>query len=108
MDSIYAFTLFLSLIFCSHSLASLHGVRKYDYRYSTNLRFHKREFSQSSIVGGLPLVDGQPQQRLEIRDLQKDDDQWNLYILALSWMQYTPQDSPFSWYQIAGRLPLNR
>jgi tyrosinase len=53
-------------------------------------------------------VDGQPQLRQEIRDLQKDDDLWNLYILALSWMQYTPQDSPFSWYQIAGRWPLKR
>ncbi|KAI3343114.1 hypothetical protein F4824DRAFT_485829 [Ustulina deusta] len=67
-----------------------------------NLRVNKRDFDQSSIVSSLPLVDDQPQPRLEIRDLQKNHDQWNLYLLALSWMQYTSQDSPFSWYQIAG------
>ncbi|KAI1300345.1 hypothetical protein F5Y03DRAFT_386082 [Xylaria venustula] len=67
-----------------------------------NLRVNKRDFGQSSIVASLPLVDGQPQPRLEIRELEKNDDQWNLYLLALSWMQYTSQDSPFSWYQIAG------
>ncbi|KAI1356958.1 hypothetical protein F5Y01DRAFT_301109 [Xylaria sp. FL0043] len=66
-----------------------------------NLRVNKRDFGQSSIVGSLPLIDGQPQPRLEIRDLEKNHDQWNLYLLALSWMQYTSQDSPFSWYQIA-------
>ncbi|KAI0505261.1 hypothetical protein F5B22DRAFT_640025 [Xylaria bambusicola] len=67
-----------------------------------NLRISKRDFGQSSIVSSLPLVDGKPQPRLEIRELQKNHDQWNLYLLALSWMQYTSQDSPFSWYQIAG------
>ncbi|KAI1365709.1 hypothetical protein F5Y08DRAFT_327887 [Xylaria arbuscula] len=67
-----------------------------------NLRINKRDFAQSSIVASLPLVDDKPQPRLEIRDLQKNHDQWNLYLLALSWMQYTAQDSPFSWYQIAG------
>ncbi|KAI0817947.1 hypothetical protein GGR55DRAFT_685409 [Xylaria sp. FL0064] len=66
-----------------------------------NLRVNRRDFGQSSIVGSLPLIDGQPQPRLEIRDLEKNHDQWNLYLLALSWMQYTSQDSPFSWYQIA-------
>ncbi|KAI1428347.1 hypothetical protein F5Y12DRAFT_782760 [Xylaria sp. FL1777] len=67
-----------------------------------NLRVNKRDFGQSSIVSSLPLVDGQPQPRLDIRALEKNHDQWNLYLLALSWMQYTSQDSPFSWYQIAG------
>ncbi|KAI0974399.1 Di-copper centre-containing protein [Xylaria arbuscula] len=86
----------------SHSLANTHGFKGYDYGHHMNLRINKRDFGQSSIVGSLPLVDGQPQPRLEIRDLQKNDDQWNLYLLALSWMQYTSQDSPFSWYQIAG------
>ncbi|KAI8635173.1 Di-copper centre-containing protein [Xylariaceae sp. FL1651] len=91
-----------SLLLFSHGLADFHGTKQYDYGYNAKLRINKRDIAQSSVVETLPLVDGQPQQRLEIRDLEKDDDQWNLYILALSWMQYTPQDSPFSWYQIAG------
>ncbi|KAI1177506.1 Di-copper centre-containing protein [Nemania sp. FL0916] len=101
MPSIYAFCFLVSL-FLSHSLATSRGFRGYDYGHGTGFHIHKRDFGQSSIVGSLPLVDGKPQPRLEIRELQKHDDLWNLYILALSWMQYTPQDSPFSWYQIAG------
>ncbi|KAI0864119.1 Di-copper centre-containing protein [Xylaria cubensis] len=101
MESIYAFVLLVSL-FLSYGLAGVYGANGYDYGHHTKLGIYKRDFGQSSVVGSLPLVDGQPQPRLEIRDLEKDKDQWNLYILALSWMQYTPQDSPFSWYQIAG------
>ncbi|KAI0402806.1 Di-copper centre-containing protein [Xylaria palmicola] len=101
MGSIYAFILFAYLFF-SRTASGVHCVKKYDYGHSTNLRINKRAFSQSSVVGSLPLIDGQPQPRLEIRELEEDDDLWSLYILALSWMQYTAQDSPFSWYQIAG------
>ncbi|KAJ8123927.1 hypothetical protein ONZ43_g235 [Nemania bipapillata] len=101
MESICAYVLFVSL-FISAGLADALGVKGYDYGRNMSLRLYRRDFGQSSIVGSLPLVDGQPPPRLEIRDLQKDNDQWNLYILALSWMQYTSQDSPFSWYQIAG------
>lgn len=102
MESISAFVLLFLLLFCSHGLARSHGVKRYDYGRNTSLGIYKRDFGQSSVVGSLPLVDGRPPPRLEIRDLYKDKDQWNLYILALDWMQYTSQDSPFSWYQIAG------
>jgi len=104
--SAWTLVLFVCLFF-SQSLAYVGSVKTYDYGTIYGPRSHshiqKRSFSQSSIVGSLPLVDGQPPQRVEIRDLEKDNDLWNLYILALSWMQYTAQDSPFSWYQIAGR-----
>ncbi|KAI1147149.1 Di-copper centre-containing protein [Nemania diffusa] len=101
MASICALVMFVPLLF-SAGFANAYGATGYDYGHNTSLRVYKRDFGQSSIVGSLPLVDGQPQPRLEIRDLQKDKDQWSLYILALSWMEYTSQDSPFSWYQIAG------
>lgn len=101
MASLLTSGLFVSLFFV-HGLAGAYSAKGYDYGHNTNLGIYKRDFGQSSVVGSLPLVDGQPQPRLEIRDLEKDKDQWSLYILALSWMQYTPQDSPFSWYQIAG------
>lgn len=101
MAPIRVVVLFVSF-FLSHGLANSYSVKGYDYGHHMNLRVNKRDFDQSSIVSSLPLVDDQPQPRLEIRDLQKNHDQWNLYLLALSWMQYTSQDSPFSWYQIAG------
>ncbi|KAI1107801.1 Di-copper centre-containing protein [Jackrogersella minutella] len=75
---------------------------QYDYGFNADVRFRKRDPVQSRIVTGVPRVDGQALLRPDIRDLQKDEDKWNLYILALSWMQYTDQEMPFSWYQITG------
>ncbi|KAI1433007.1 Di-copper centre-containing protein [Xylaria sp. CBS 124048] len=102
MGSIHALVSIFSLFLISHDFAAAHVPRGYDYGLNASHHIHKRDIALSSIVGSLPLVDGRPPQRREIRDLQKDDDQWNLFILAISWMQYTTQDSPFSWYQIAG------
>ncbi|KAI0392389.1 Di-copper centre-containing protein [Xylariaceae sp. FL0594] len=102
--SAWSYVLFICLFF-SHGLTYTGTVKTYDYGAIRGPRSHnlqKRSFSQSSIVGSLPLADGQLPQRIEIRDLEKDADLWNLYILAVSWMQYTAQESPFSWYQIAG------
>ncbi|KAI0842135.1 Di-copper centre-containing protein [Hypoxylon sp. FL0890] len=75
---------------------------RYDYGFNADLRLRKRGPTQSRIVTGSPRLDGQIPLRPDIRDLQKDEDRWNLYILALNYMQFTDQDSPFSWYQITG------
>jgi tyrosinase len=40
--------------------------------------------------------------RLEIRELQKKTDQWNLYLLALQRFQGKGKDDRMSWFQIAG------
>jgi tyrosinase len=44
------------------------------------------------------------QPRQEIRDLEKDADMWNMYLLALSRFQAMDQREKISYYQIAGRL----
>ncbi|KAI8965927.1 Di-copper centre-containing protein [Daldinia sp. FL1419] len=75
---------------------------QYDYGFNADLRLRKRDPFQSTIVAGAPRVDGQALLRPDIRDLQKDEDKWNLYLLALSWMQFTDQEAQFSWYQITG------
>lgn len=41
--------------------------------------------------------------RQEIRDLEKNGDLWQLYILAQSMMQTMDQSEMRSWYQIAGQ-----
>jgi tyrosinase len=43
------------------------------------------------------------QPRLEIRDLQQNPDQWNLYILGLQRMQSMDQNDFLSWFQVAGK-----
>jgi tyrosinase len=50
-------------------------------------------------VKGAP--DGQ-YPRLEIRELKKNADQWNLYLLAMERFQNKPKNDPMSYYQIAG------
>ena len=51
------------------------------------------------VTQGAP--DGQ-YPRLEIRDLKKNADQWNLFLLAMERFQNKPKDDPMSYYQIAG------
>jgi tyrosinase len=74
----------------------------YDYGFSAESIFEKRQLNQSPVVRTLPLVDGVIPWRKEIRLLEKDNDSWNLFILGLNWMQYMEQHSKYSWYQIAG------
>ncbi|KAF1973430.1 Di-copper centre-containing protein [Bimuria novae-zelandiae CBS 107.79] len=40
--------------------------------------------------------------RLEIRELKKNADQWNLFLLAMERFQNKPKNDPMSYYQIAG------
>ncbi|KAI0176329.1 Di-copper centre-containing protein [Hypoxylon sp. FL1284] len=94
--------LFAIVFLFSIALADLTQSGQYDYGFNVDLRLRKRDPSQSHVVTGLPRVKGEAPVRPDIRDLQADKDKWNLYILALNWMQYTDQDSPFSWYQITG------
>ncbi|KAF3061355.1 Tyrosinase [Daldinia childiae] len=91
-----AFTLLFSIVIANVQPG------QYDYGFTADLRLRKRAPSQSSIVTGPPRFNGETQLRQDIRDLQNDEDKWNLYLLALSWMQFTDQESQFSWYQITG------
>jgi tyrosinase len=50
-------------------------------------------------VKGAP--DGQAP-RLDIRELKKNADQWNLFLLAMERFQNKPKNDPMSYYQIAG------
>lgn len=46
--------------------------------------------------------DGSVPLRLEIRQLQQNADQWNLYLLALDRLQNVNQTELLSWYQLCG------
>jgi len=62
----------------------------------------KRKTEQPIVVAPLQKVDGTVPLRHEIRELEKNKDQWTLYILGLSMMQFVDQSEPLSYYQIAG------
>ncbi|KAK4136323.1 Di-copper centre-containing protein [Trichocladium antarcticum] len=69
----------------------------YNYGFDVSTRV-KRQLARRQVV----RTGGEIHVRQEIRELEKDQDMWSLYILGLSMLQFTPQSSPTSWYGIAG------
>jgi tyrosinase len=82
--------LFTSALVVADSLASPHGVGIKEKRQNAPL-----------AVTGVQGSGLQP--RLEIRDLQKNGDMWNMYVLGLSRMQSLDQSDYQSYFQLAGR-----
>lgn len=64
----------------------------------------KRKTDELIVVIPLRKVNGAIPERREIRQLQKNKDQWTLYILGLSLMQFLDQSEPLSFYQISGMM----
>jgi tyrosinase len=99
---IIRFTLLLLLLPSALAVVS-DGSRGYTYSHEVNHALRKRQVNQSPIVSSIPY-NGTIPLRMEIRELEKSQAQWTLYILALSWMQYMNQTDPYSWYGLAGML----
>lgn len=84
------------------------------YRYNTPMsHIHRRQNgSQNQTLGYFPvtgvlqrdLSNGSLPIRREIRELEKDQDLWTLYLLGLDYMQASEQDDPLSWYKIMGEV----
>lgn len=62
----------------------------------------KRQGGFFSVLGMSGLGDNGLHPRLEIRELQKNTDQWNVYLLGLRRFQNVAQDDKLSYYQVAG------
>ncbi|KAL8932438.1 MAG: hypothetical protein Q9211_006312 [Gyalolechia sp. 1 TL-2023] len=56
----------------------------------------------SFVITGAPVIDGRIPQRLEIRQLRKNNAQWNLYLLALNRFQQMDRSDVSSYYQLSG------
>lgn len=111
---------YMSLFVCFfiHSLLALnlpHEVRIRDSRRphivedivvsETQIQHNnKRQMSTFGVTGVQSgrSGDGSVPLRLEIRQLQQNADQWNLYLLALDRLQNVNQTEQLSWYQISG------
>lgn len=64
----------------------------------------KRQTFGPFVLRSLAGSDGELPLRQEIRNLEQNRDQWTLYLLGLSMMQFTNQSDPLSWYQITGMV----
>jgi tyrosinase len=72
---------------------------------------NRRQFTNSSgqipNSSGFTIVTGiqntSPQPRLEIRQLERNADQWNIYLLGMRRFMRTNQTEKLSYYQIAGK-----
>ena len=82
----------------------LSQAQSYDYGTARS-KILKRQSPAPLVVTGVQTgagPSGSAPLRYEVRDLQKDDTTWTLYILGLDVMQNIPQTDLHSWYQIAG------
>jgi len=76
----------------------------YDYGIDRNTIL-KRQSSNSLAVNGVHTrtgPNGSLPLRLEIRDLEKDNNTWTLYLLGLDMLQSKNQTEMLSWYSLAG------
>jgi tyrosinase len=78
-----------------------HRYSGYDFGVDVTRRM-KRQTGGPFVLRALARVDGELPLRQEIRTLEQNRDQWTLYLLGLSMMQFTNQSDPVSWYQITG------
>ncbi len=78
----------------------------YNYGFDTNKLLKRQTLPSKPVVRGVGIAAGGvlPVRR-EIRELQQDEDQWTLYLLGLSMMQFTNQSDPTSWYGLTGQYP---
>lgn len=84
-------------------VAGVLGGRYPGYNFGADVyRRVKRQTSAPWVLTSLADPDSDLPLRQEIRDLENDTDQWTLYLLGLSMMQFTNQSDPLSWYQITG------
>jgi tyrosinase len=61
-----------------------------------------RQTGVFSVLGVAGLGDTSVYPRLEVRELERNADQWNIYLLGLKRFQETGKDDRLSYYQIAG------
>lgn len=76
----------------------------YDYGQDVGHLLQKRQVGQGRPIVTPITYSGTIPLRPELRQIEQNHEQWTLYILALSWMQYTDQTDPLSWYGITSKI----
>ncbi|KAB5551230.1 hypothetical protein GE09DRAFT_1223030 [Coniochaeta sp. 2T2.1] len=97
-----AWTLLLAAFTFASAVLAQEQYPGYDFGPDVHLRLKRQETKGPWILRSLASVDGELPLRREIRDLENNRDQWTLYLLGLSMMQFTNQTDNISWYKITG------
>ncbi|KAH6853853.1 hypothetical protein B0I37DRAFT_440944 [Chaetomium sp. MPI-CAGE-AT-0009] len=92
--------LLLALVCLANTLVAAQ-YSAYDYGFNVKKRI-KRQLGRRSTMVVQDKSGGDIHVRQEIRQVEKDQELWTLYILGLSMLQYTDQASPMSYYGLAG------
>ena len=100
-----AFFTLLNLVLAAAVPLLNHQIEELTRRDDAVHPLNRRQTTNSS---GFTIVTGiqntSPQPRLEIRQLEKNADQWNIYLLGMRRFMSTNQTEKLSYYQIAGKL----
>ena len=100
-----AFVAFLQLVAPAAVPLLNHQIEEFTRHDDAVHPLNRRQNTNSS---GFTIVTGiqntSPQPRLEIRQLEKNADQWNIYLLGMRRFMRTNQTEKLSYYQIAGKL----
>lgn len=96
-------------LFCSTSISRVIPAHRGQHAVLDIKTFSLRHNISASIypvlgVAGLGINTTAP--RLEIRELQRNPDLFNVYLLGLQRWQNTSQDDKLSYFQVAGMLML--
>ncbi|KAF2869068.1 hypothetical protein BDV95DRAFT_499227 [Massariosphaeria phaeospora] len=99
--------LFALLVLIQVTVAFQHGAQ-HSHRSPKAMEEHYEETvqhlqeRQSGFLEITGIRSGGVQPRLEIRELKKNADQWNLYLLGMEKFQGKPHSDRLSYYQVAG------
>lgn len=102
--------LLLSIIGAACLVPSVIAASAYDYGFDTGPLIRRQVSENGNNPRNRIVAKGARRSndsksvplRREIREFQEDGDQWTLFILGLSLMQFDDQDEAISFYQIAG------
>ncbi|KAG6110920.1 hypothetical protein E4U13_005163 [Claviceps humidiphila] len=84
-------------------LQSLANPQPYDFGIDVRKLTRRDDTTDPIVVRRLPTrPDGTLPLRMEVRSMRSNKYKWDLFTLALSMFQFTSQDDPLSWYQVAG------
>jgi hypothetical protein len=64
----------------------------------------KQQDGLFSVLGVAGLTGPESHPRLEIRELEKNEDQWNVYLIGLRRFQSVDSNDKLSYYQVSGTL----